>query len=393
MLDRDTRVAMEARFSRDFSRVRIHADGSAERAAAALGARAFTTGNHIAFGAGGYAPHSDAGRRLLAHELTHVVQQTDTGVHAVQLAPDPNREANQVERELEMLVNDGTWKEIRKRIYPKESAAGIARAKERKAGTRPDLTGLGSIKSVERFAADIHVIQKKWGGLKAPDRVKEIGAAGSTALEKVDVPGFLDVVPIQTDFKGSFSPGAWTFNVSETLVNSPDLNDTDAAEVANVTLHESRHAEQHFVAARHAAGVLKQDADTIHATGGIPKVIAEKAVAKKFDDKTDPAVAEHGKQMFQAAVTEGAKNQKISDEDQIKELAALRLEAIKALQNLRLDRSSKSALDEAKAKCAEMKKEIALVEKLYGDYRRIPYEADAHEAGDTAELAFRGWPK
>lgn len=61
----------------DFSRVRVHAGERAAAAARSLDARAFTVGRDIVFGAGEYAPHTPAGRRLLAHELTHVVQQAD----------------------------------------------------------------------------------------------------------------------------------------------------------------------------------------------------------------------------------------------------------------------------------------------------------------------------
>jgi hypothetical protein len=66
---------MESRFGHDFADVRIHADDAAQTAASALHARAFTTGSHIAFRHGAYAPESADGRRLLAHELAHVIQQ------------------------------------------------------------------------------------------------------------------------------------------------------------------------------------------------------------------------------------------------------------------------------------------------------------------------------
>jgi len=59
----------------DFSRVRIHTGPQADAAADAIHARAYTLGHNIIFAAGEYAPHTEAGRRLLAHELTHVIQQ------------------------------------------------------------------------------------------------------------------------------------------------------------------------------------------------------------------------------------------------------------------------------------------------------------------------------
>jgi hypothetical protein len=66
---------MEPRFGQDFSRVRVHADGNAARAAHAVEARAYTVGRDIVFGKGEYAPATVEGKRLIAHELTHVVQQ------------------------------------------------------------------------------------------------------------------------------------------------------------------------------------------------------------------------------------------------------------------------------------------------------------------------------
>ncbi len=73
-LDAPTREFFEARFGHDFGDVRTHID---DRAARRFDARAYTAGNRIVFGAGEYAPDTDtdAGRRLLAHELAHVVQQ------------------------------------------------------------------------------------------------------------------------------------------------------------------------------------------------------------------------------------------------------------------------------------------------------------------------------
>jgi hypothetical protein len=70
---------MEARFACDFDQVRIHSDTEAARSAKALGAAAYTVGEHVVFGAGRYATDSPAGERLLAHELAHVVQQSRGG--------------------------------------------------------------------------------------------------------------------------------------------------------------------------------------------------------------------------------------------------------------------------------------------------------------------------
>ncbi|GEM_PF-1405488 len=74
-LDREDRAFFEPRFGQEFGRVRVHADARAERLTQALGAKALTFGRNIAFDVGEYRPGTTRGRRLLAHELTHIVQQ------------------------------------------------------------------------------------------------------------------------------------------------------------------------------------------------------------------------------------------------------------------------------------------------------------------------------
>ncbi len=78
-LSRETRAFMEPRFGQDFSQVRIHTDRQADSAAKNLQARAFTFGSHVVFGKGEFDPYTVSGRQLLAHELTHSIQQSTSG--------------------------------------------------------------------------------------------------------------------------------------------------------------------------------------------------------------------------------------------------------------------------------------------------------------------------
>jgi hypothetical protein len=78
-LDPVTRAFMEPRFGYDFSEVRVHSDATAEQSARDVNAHAYTVGHDIVFGARRFVPDSHEGRRLIAHELTHVVQQSGTG--------------------------------------------------------------------------------------------------------------------------------------------------------------------------------------------------------------------------------------------------------------------------------------------------------------------------
>lgn len=91
-LPASVRQPMEARFDVDFANVRVHSDRTATEAASALGTRAFTIGRHIAFNHGEYKPASQAGQRLLAHELAHVAQQRDAGTGRATLRFDAHDE-------------------------------------------------------------------------------------------------------------------------------------------------------------------------------------------------------------------------------------------------------------------------------------------------------------
>ena len=85
-LPASVREFFEPRIGHDFSNVRVHTDPDSTRG---LQARAYTVGRNIVFGAGEYAPHTGEGRKLLAHELTHVIQQGAAGPPRLQKSPLP----------------------------------------------------------------------------------------------------------------------------------------------------------------------------------------------------------------------------------------------------------------------------------------------------------------
>ncbi|MCY1078713.1 eCIS core domain-containing protein [Archangium lansingense] len=74
-LDASARAHFQPRFGHDFSKVRVHADETADASAREIGALAYTVGSHIVFARGRYSPRTSEGQRLLAHELAHVVQE------------------------------------------------------------------------------------------------------------------------------------------------------------------------------------------------------------------------------------------------------------------------------------------------------------------------------
>ena len=105
-LDTTVRKDMESRFNQDFSQVRVHLDGVAEQSARDVNAHAYTAGRNIVFGAGQFEPGTHEGRRLLAHELTHVVQQSGNESTKIQRQPDKDKKGPSSEIGKELNKND-----------------------------------------------------------------------------------------------------------------------------------------------------------------------------------------------------------------------------------------------------------------------------------------------
>lgn len=185
-LSPDLRAFYEPRFGHDFSHVRVHADGEAAHAAHGVNARAYTFGNHIVFGAGQYSPGTPGGRRLLAHELTHVVQQgggtsTDGDVIA--------RYAEEAEPMIELEIDS----------LPQMPSAAEQEAfnREREAGVMP---GAPPVAFQDRgahtnWAAAADFREKQW---EAQGRVARLELDVIVVLEPGgDPPGFITIGPMQ----------------------------------------------------------------------------------------------------------------------------------------------------------------------------------------------------
>ncbi|PYX00259.1 MAG: hypothetical protein DMG89_04890 [Acidobacteria bacterium] len=104
-LEDDTRAFFEPRFGHDFTRVRVHNDAQAAASARAVNALAYAVGNNIVFGAGQYAPSNGRGKRLLAHELTHVMQQQNQSSSAVQYQLEIGPSKDRFEQEADQLAD------------------------------------------------------------------------------------------------------------------------------------------------------------------------------------------------------------------------------------------------------------------------------------------------
>lgn len=107
-LESSTRRDMETRFGHDFKNVRVHADPIAGESALAVEAHAYTVGNHVSFAPGRYAPHTEEGQRILAHELAHVVQQGgNSAINAVGYIEPASSTAERDASDIALRVTSG----------------------------------------------------------------------------------------------------------------------------------------------------------------------------------------------------------------------------------------------------------------------------------------------
>jgi hypothetical protein len=102
-LDAQTRAFMEPRFGHDFSRVRVHTDHDAAESARLVNAKAYAAGHNIVFAAGRYHPEASSGKELLAHELTHTIQQ-DAAEGGINPRLETSRPGDPTEQEAEVAA-------------------------------------------------------------------------------------------------------------------------------------------------------------------------------------------------------------------------------------------------------------------------------------------------
>jgi uncharacterized protein DUF4157 len=108
-LDTQARAFMQTRLGHDFSKVRVHTDAKAAASARNVNALAYTVGGDIVFGEGQYAPGTSTGRRLLAHELAHTVQQSQAGsgsLGALTISDQHESSEHEAERVSQTLEQD-----------------------------------------------------------------------------------------------------------------------------------------------------------------------------------------------------------------------------------------------------------------------------------------------
>ncbi|HEY0006846.1 MAG TPA: DUF4157 domain-containing protein [Pyrinomonadaceae bacterium] len=149
------RQFFEPRFAYDFGSVRLHTDEGAARSAQAINAMAYTIGPHVVFASGRYAPQTTEGRKLLAHELTHVIQQ-GAGRRLVQNAPPVNQPAEKREAafQLQPAIANGPLAQLLS-ISPAARSERLLQRDDPPPGQTPATTPTAAVPDEETFNSAI----------------------------------------------------------------------------------------------------------------------------------------------------------------------------------------------------------------------------------------------
>jgi hypothetical protein len=221
-LDYASRAFFEPRFGYDFSNVRVHADDRAAESAKAVGAKAYTVGEHVVFGSRQFSPTTTSGRELMAHELTHVIQQ---GRAEATRQPEEETEDSTLQTNKTSSVSRAPLA-VSRQVTPMRSSG--LRLQRAACPCCIDSISIGNIQRIDTPAQMGHSFDTTFA-LSYPAS----GPSGSCVLEwweKTNVPAVAGHPPnVWTDMfqlMGGASFGTWT-NRKEECATSTAVVDTD----------------------------------------------------------------------------------------------------------------------------------------------------------------------
>jgi hypothetical protein len=173
-LDLSARGIMESRLGHDFSRVRMHTDAKAAQSARAVSAQAYTVGSNVVFESGQYAPQNAAGSSLLAHELTHVIQQSHASTSRNSLSIAPANDS--AEREADAAASLASRGSNTGKV--KSASRGVALQRQTKPGSSVYQETVGPTTSPQPGVTEASVERTEIG-----DKGKVLGDAFTTGIQ------------------------------------------------------------------------------------------------------------------------------------------------------------------------------------------------------------------
>jgi hypothetical protein len=190
-LDNHTRGFMESRFGRDFSQVRVHTDTKAAESARAVHAQAYTVGKDLVFETGQYVPQTTTGNSLLAHELTHVIQQSHASASRHQLIIAPANDP--AEREAETAAHLAN-QNVEGRDFASASREGVLQ-RQGKPGTSVFQEDVGTTTSPQSGVTEGMVRRREFG-----DQGKVLSDAFTTGI-RFDENACKVTIPVKVSYR------------------------------------------------------------------------------------------------------------------------------------------------------------------------------------------------
>ncbi|MBK7070814.1 MAG: hypothetical protein IPH44_00805 [Myxococcales bacterium] len=289
--------------------------------------------------------------------------------------------------ELERLIERAEWSKLRPEARAEFAPGTAARAQARRRGEAPDLSGTGSVVSMDRLAAGVRALQATWPTLTPKARADALRAIGDAVLVGADVPPLLGItVTALKAFTASFDYRTWKIELLRELVVGTALDDVAAVNLADALAHELRHAEQQFLVARSLAA-QGLNADEIRgALNGLEPTVSVRAVAMRSAG-LDPAQVALAARMEPSLLANREITRRLDADNGLAPMAASRARAVAVVAGLRA-RPPRATLAEGRAACRDLLERIDHVLTNYRLYRQFAGERDAHEVGAGASLAF-----
>ena len=241
--------------------------------------------------------------------------------------------------------------------------------------------GMATPANEKEFACDMKVLQEKWPTLSSHERTSGLETITNKQLTKSGVPhvDFASSSTLPTSTNGAMDFQKWTLDINSKLTDQPVLTDAQTQQLGSTAFHESRHAEQWYLAARNQAGNGKS-AQNIHTVTFMPDDVTKEAAAHPLGQQ-DPLYP-CSRSVNESVCGRGASSRNAT----LKALPALS-EKVQAANDrvakVLADPTSKAA-DKAKA-YDDAKSAYADYKPVYDRYSALPEEADAWNAGNDVK--------
>ncbi len=289
--------------------------------------------------------------------------------------------------ELKRLIERAAWSKLRPKAWADAAGGPAARAKERRRGEVPDLSGTGSVLAMDRLATGVRATQTTWRTLATLDRAERLLHTVQAVLAGADMPPPIafKLIPMRPN-PGGFDFRTWTLVLREELVAAKQLDHAAAADLTNMLAHELRHAEQYYLTARWMAAQGTSPTEIAVALDRMHPGTVAHAAARGLAGLAGPGLA-LAAEMHGALVTDRAANARRDADTGYDAMEEARHRAGDVLAHLLADPPTATQA-EGRAMVRELTARIEDVMQKYREYRDIPYERDAHDVGAGATAAY-----